>query len=376
MKYCPIYAEDGQRAATKGLAQLPYGARVILGLLLSAIGGGLDASQALIMGLASRWRWESIWLVWALFGCLILPWSAAWLMLQPPGPSIAEVFQYVSRDTLLQMVLFGAGWGVGAVLFGLGVVRVGMGLGLGITVSLTAANGALLPLLLKNRELLISPEAGSIYLAVSLLVIGIILSSFAAHCRPDEKPLLERERTNFGVGIVCCIASGFTSPMINLAFGAALEINKAAEQRGASSLAAGMAPVALIMTAGFIVNAIYCSYLLFRNGSWKDFMLRGTASHWFYGVLMGLLQMAAFFIYAVATTRIDASAAGQSTELSGEVVGWPVYTASVILFGNLEGLLRGEWKGSDRRTYALLAAGLLLLVAATSVVVGLCASRA
>ena len=90
--------------------------------------------------------------------------------------------------------------------------------------------------------------------------------------------------------------------------------------------------------------------------------------------LMGLLQMVAFLIYSVATRHIDASAAirvDHSIKLGGEVLGWPVYTASVILVGNLEGLLRGEWKGSDRRTFILLAAGLWLLVAASSVVVGL-----
>jgi L-rhamnose-H+ transport protein len=346
---------------------------VILGLLLSALGGGLDASQALVMGLAKRWRWESIWLVWALFGCVILPWAAAFILLGEPGPSVVDVFRYVSHDTLVWVFVFGAGWGLGAVLFGLGVVRVGMGLGLGITVSLTAANGALLPLVNKNRELLMSPQAGIIYLAVGLLVLGIILSALAAHRRPDEKPLLERERTNFSAGVLCCIASGFTSPLINLAIGAGMEINKAAEQRGASSLAAGMAPVALIMTAGFVVNAGYCTYLLIRNGSWKDYTVPDTASHWFYGALMGLLQMVAFLIYSVAASHIDSAAirVDDSIKLGGEVIGWPVYTASVILVGNLEGLLRGEWRGSDRRTYVLLAAGLLLLVAASSVVVAL-----
>src|SRR5215213_10107139 len=173
---------------------------VIVGLLLAALGGGLDASQALVMGLAKRWRWESIWLVWAVFGCLILPWAAAFLLLRNPSP--IEVFRGVPVESLAQVILFGAGWGVGAVLFGLGVVRVGMGLGLGITVSLTAANGALLPLVNKNRELLMSPQAGIIYLAVGLLVLGIILSSLAAHRRPDEKPLLARESANFSAGVL------------------------------------------------------------------------------------------------------------------------------------------------------------------------------
>jgi L-rhamnose-H+ transport protein len=344
---------------------------VILGLLLSALGGGLDASQALVMGLAKRWRWESIWLVWAFFGCVIFPWAAALLLLRTPGPSVADVFRYVSHDTLGQIFIFGAGWGIGAILFGLGVVRVGMGLGLGITVSLTAANGALLPLVQKNRELLLSQQAGVIYFAVALLVLGIVLCSLAAHRRPDEKPLLERESTNLRVGVLCCIASGFTSPLINLAFGAGMEINKLAESRGASAFAAGMAPVALIMTAGFMANAIYCTYLLMHNRSWKDYTAEGTASHWFYGALMGALQMAAFLIYSVATTKIDAIHLDKTTKLGGEVLGWPVYTASVILVGNLEGLLRGEWRGSDRRTFVLLGLGLLLLVAASSVVVGL-----
>lgn len=335
-----------------------------LGLLLTALGGGLDASQALVMGLAKRWRWESIWLVWAALGCLVLPWTAACVFLQDPSPF--EVFRYVSPDSLAQVMLFGAGWGIGAILFGLGIVRVGMGLGLGITVSLTAANGALLPLVQKNRQLLMSPEAGFIYLAVALLVLGIVLCSLAAYRRAEEKPLLEREATGFVAGVFCCFASGFTSPMINLAFSKGIEINRAAEQLGASPFAAGMAPVALIMTSGFIVNATYCTYLLTRNQSWKDFGRADTISHWIYGAIMGLLQMSAFLIYSIAASRMD-----QSTKLGGTVLGWPVYTACVILVGNLEGLLRGEWKGSDRRTFILLVAGLALLVIATTVVVGL-----
>ena len=337
---------------------------MFLGLLLAALGGGLDASQALIMGLAKRWRWESIWLVWAVFGCLVLPWAAAFLFLRNPSP--IEVFRNVPSESLTQVILFGAGWGIGAILFGLGIVRVGMGLGLGITVSLTAANGAVLPLAQKSSQILLSPEAVIIYAAVVLLVLGIVLCSLAAYGRTEEKPLLEREATSFAAGVICCIASGFTSPMINLAFSNGIQLNHEAEKLGASPLAAGMAPVALIMSSGFVVNAVYFVYLLNRNRSWQDYALSDTTSHWFFGMMMGLLQMAAFLLYSVAATRID-----RSTSLGGAVLGWPVYTASVILVGNLEGLLRGEWRGSDRRTFILLAAGLALLLVASTVVVGL-----
>jgi L-rhamnose-H+ transport protein len=154
--------------------------------------------------------------------------------------------------------------------------------------------------------------------------------------------------------------------MINLAFAEGIQINRAAEKLGASQLGAGMASVALIMTAGFVVNAIYCVYLLAHNRSWRDYAIAGARSHWCYGIAMGLLQMAAFLIYSIAASRID-----YSTKLGGAVLAWPVYTASVILVGNLEALVRGEWKGSDSRTFVLLTGGLVLLLGASTIVVGL-----
>ena len=108
---------------------------MIIGLLLAAVGGGLDASQALVMSLAKRWRWESIWLVWTVFACAIFPWAAAFLLLTQPSPF--DVLRYVPREVIVQVVIYGAGWGVGSILFGLGVVRVGMGLGLGTIVTPT-----------------------------------------------------------------------------------------------------------------------------------------------------------------------------------------------------------------------------------------------
>lgn len=335
-----------------------------LGLLLAAFGGASDASSTFVMGLAKRWRWESIWLVWALFGCLFLPWITAWCCLGDIGP--IDVYRHVSSNVLVRACVFGGIWGVGAILFGLGAIRVGMGLGLGIVVSLTAANGALLPLVQDHANMLMTAPAGILYLAVALLVVGIVSCSMAARRRKEEKRLLEREATSFTLGVVYCILSGFTSPMINLAFTAGIEINNAAEQLGATPLGAGMAPVAPIMSAGFVVNALYCVYLLNRHRSWSDFLRADALTHWFYGVSMGLLQMTGFLAYTIAASRID-----KASELGGTVLGWPVYTASIIFTGNLEGLLRGEWRGSDRRTFVLLFIGLALLIVASAVMVGL-----
>jgi L-rhamnose-H+ transport protein len=274
-------------------------------------------------------------------------------------PSPLEILRDVSSATVVNVMLYALGWGVGSILFGMGIVRVGMGLGLGISISLLAAVGTVLPLAVNDPQRLWSPEVQRIYLAVGVLIIGIVLCSLAAHRRPEEKPLLEREKTSFAAGILCCIACGFLSPMFNLAISEGLPINNVAE-RHANAISASTLLVALIMSAGFLINAGYCLYLLFRNQSWKDFKEPNTKTYWFYGALMGFLQMAAFLTYSVAASYLD-----KATPLGGPVLGWPVYTASMIIVGNLVALLRGEWKGSDRITFSLLGTGLAILVAAT-----------
>jgi L-rhamnose-H+ transport protein len=44
--------------------------------------------------------------------------------------------------------------------------------------------------------------------------------------------------------------------------------------------------------------------------------------------------------------------------------------AFIIVFSNLWGLLFREWKGSTRRIYALITAGILVLVLSTIVIGG------
>jgi L-rhamnose-H+ transport protein len=51
-----------------------------------------------------------------------------------------------------------------------------------------------------------------------------------------------------------------------------------------------------------------------------------------------------------------------------EFSSWTLHMASIMIFGTLWGLALKEWKGSSTRTYALNAAGLLILVSSTIIV--------
>ena len=82
-------------------------------------------------------------------------------------------------------------------------------------------------------------------------------------------------------------------------------------------------------------------------------------SHWFYGFMMGLPSLGAFLICGVATIYLGAI---------GPVLGWPVYMGMVIVTANIWGWIRGEWPGSDLKTYVYLSTGILSIITAVYVV--------
>ena len=322
---------------------------ILVGLALAVCSGTLDGSMAYPMQFARRWRWENIWIVFSIFGMILLPSFVVFLTLG----NVFTVYERAPGHALWAAFGFGAGWGVGNTLFGAGITLLGMGLGNALIISLSSVMGALIPLITLHPEKLGTFEGNVILLSLGVLVVGISLCSLAARRRKDEKPMLIRERTNFFLGFLACIASGIFSPMLNLAFAFGAPISQAALSLGASKIGASIALLNLALLAGFIPNAIYCAYLLNRNRTWKDFTLPNTASHWSYGFMMGLAMMGAFLVYGVANLFMGPM---------GPVLGWPVYMATLILTANIWGLIRGEWQGSDRKTYIYLFCGIAIIV--------------
>jgi L-rhamnose-H+ transport protein len=322
---------------------------MLLGLALAAVSGVFDGSTALPLHFVKRWRWENVWLVFSLFGMILVPWLVASFVL----PNPLTIYASAPRNALIAILCFGAGWGIGSILFGLGVTRVGMGLGNAVVISVTAVNGALLPLVIFHPAKLGTFEGNLVFFALGLLVVGIILCSLAARRRKEEKPLLLREKTDMFLGLIICIVSGVFSPCVNFAFAFGYPVSEAALKSGTGELGASVAVLVLMLSGSFVVSAGYCIYLLNRNHTWNDFFLPGSASQWFCGFLMGSAQQSAFLIYGVATVYMGSI---------GPVVGWPVYMAMIILTANFWGWIRGEWRGSDQRTYLYLFCGIVLIV--------------
>jgi L-rhamnose-H+ transport protein len=79
---------------------------------------------------------------------IILPWFVVLVTV----PNVGGIFGRTSWLTLSKILVFGFGWGIGSVLFGLGIDRLGLGLGYGIILGLDSLIGTFLPLLVLHAQ--------------------------------------------------------------------------------------------------------------------------------------------------------------------------------------------------------------------------------
>ena len=297
-------------------------------------------------------EWENAWLASSAFGLVFIPWILAAVVV----PHLAEVLARTSWPALSAIFLFGSGWGVGGLLFGIAVHRLGLSLTTGIALGMTSAVGSGLPLLIYHPE-----QVGQ---RVGLLVIASLVSTIAglAACTiagrsrealdaPDSTP----ERDRYWLSVALCGLSGLLSPMFNFVIIYGDPLVRQAVQAGAHPLDAPNLVIAVGMTGGMVPTAGYCVYLLNRRRTWRRYAPPGHWADWMLTLLMGAL-----FALGNAAYGMGAASLGSL----GAILGFPVFMAMQVLTGNVLGYASGEWRGAGPRLLRLLMAGNLLLVLA------------
>ncbi len=333
-------------------------AQVSSGVGLVALGGFLNGSFAFPMKRMAVWRWENTWLVYSLVGMVIVPWMFA----IASTPSFIEVCLRTSWPTLIKVMAFGFGWGIGSTLFGLGIRRVGMALGFAIVLGITASVGSLLPLAVLHPDQLWTRQGYALMLGLLLVISGVGLCSLAGRLRERERPVQAGEAglQGFGLGLLICILSGIFSSMLNFSFVFGEELRRLTLAAGGRPAMAANLVWALGLSGGFIANLGYCGYLLRKNQTWHLFTARAVAAKYFLGgILMGLIWFSGIAVYGMGAAKLGTL---------GAIVGWPLFMTMIIITGNVWGAVTGEWSGASRRSYVYSWAGIAILLLAICVI--------
>jgi L-rhamnose-H+ transport protein len=133
------------------------------------IAGILQGAFALPMGYARKWRWENTWLGYSILTFLALP-----LAITLATPShLLDALRSAPPAATLRIGLFGFGWGMGSVFFGLGFEYAGMALGMSIMTGLIDALGTLIPMAILSPHVLGESRGKLIVLATMITIVGV-----------------------------------------------------------------------------------------------------------------------------------------------------------------------------------------------------------
>lgn len=326
----------------------------LTGLILAFLGGGIQGAFVYPMKFMRHWRWENGWLAFTIFCCLIIPPVLAFMTI----PDLLSIYQRVDGTVITLVFLFGVGWGIGVILFGLGAEFLGMALGIAIITGINACLGTLIPLLFLPVDTFNVKAGFFLGFGLILLVLGVILLSVAGKMREnDQRAEHIPSKVPFRVGLLVCLIAALFCPSSNFAVFFGQPISEAVNDLGTvAPHHVAYAQLLPFFIGGSVAQIIYCLYLLKKHNSFKKFFIAGAAINWAKGFCMSAIFIAGMVLYTIATVHYIPEI--------GPVIGWPLFMAATIIMSNGLGLLSKEWRGVGRKAFLWLYAGIVLLIAA------------
>jgi L-rhamnose-H+ transport protein len=326
---------------------------LLIGFVICLVAGMSQGSFYLPATYTKKWEWEHSWFVFAISAMLVINWLFTFILI----PNIWQVLGTMTGKELLIILLFGGGWGIGAVGTGLGMDRLGMALAYPIILGLVACGGALIPMAVFYPETILTTKGLVLIAGTVLVIVGIVMISQAGSRKnPTGASAI---KGSFVGGLAICIMAGVLSCLFNIGYAYSVRLAEQAKALGTPDMFASVAVWIPFLTVGCIVNAGYSLYVMGKRKTVRGFVGPGFGRNLLLGSLMGLLWICGVYFYS-----FGASLMGRW----GVVVGWVIFMSSLILTGNLWGIFRGEWKGAPVKARALLNRGLIVLMIAIVIV--------
>jgi L-rhamnose-H+ transport protein len=329
-----------------------------LGVSIFVLGGLAGAVFYLPLKKVKLWAWESYWLIWALFGLVIVPVILAFAT----SPNWIAVVRQAPSNEVLYCYLCGAAWGLGGLTWGLMIRYLGFGLGLALGCGLCSAAGTVVPRMLKGEFMtLFQSASGRASLAAAAIsLIGIVLVGAAGMSKEKELPEEQKKKAvaeyNFKKGLLIAIFSGIMSAGMSFGLQGGPTLQKLAGtvQPSTSGTWQGIPVLVVVLLGGFTINALWCLFLNAKNKTFGDYAKKDAPvlGNIFFGAIAG----------AIWTCQFIAFKTGEPAMGTLSYIGWAVLMASTIMFSGILGLALGEWKGTSGKTQRFLYLGLALLL--------------
>jgi len=318
-----------------------------LGLSAVIFAGVLQGTYFLPMFFTKKWEWEHNWFVFSLFAMLVFNWILALILINDLG----KILTLLPADTSLIVLLSGTVWGIGTILFGKAMNKMGMALGYPVIMGVSTLGGMVIPAVIFSPEVFLSLKGLIIVAGVIIAVIGI---RFCAIASANKSGYKESDRKVSGKWIFIGIIAGFTGCLPNVGAAFSYAIRDIAIEMGNKDYLANNFVWCLFLTMGFIINATYTIFLISKGKSCGR-LFTHSRLNWLWIMGMSAMWTGSLYIYGMGSSMLGNS---------GLIIGWPLLVILSILIGNLWGIYRGEWAAATARSRRMLNTGLTVLLVA------------
>jgi L-rhamnose-H+ transport protein len=320
-----------------------------VGLAIVLLAGICNASFAVPLKWMRVWKWENAWLSYNSIALVLFPWIIVAVFVRHAG----ELFSSLSMGDYSIALGFGLLWGICQAGFGVAIDMLGIAVALPVIGGIGMVAGALTPVLVQHPAALLGRFGIVLLISFVFLIAGILLYAHAAWLRTGDSGASTTLR-----GLLLCLFIGIIAGALNIGFSLSTGITGRAEALGNNSLVATYPVWALLLTAGLIPNILYCGYLMKRNGTVALFASSRSRRDVVLAVLMAVTWVIATYSYGLSTRFLG---------VLGTSTGYIMYVAFTMFFANLFGWMAGEWRSAPPQANRLLWVGMILLLAAITV---------
>jgi hypothetical protein len=123
----------------------------------------------------------------------------------------------------------------------------------------------------------------------------------------------------------------------------------------------------VILAGGFVSNFLWCAFLIWKNGTGRQFLTHQTkeptgnrvpmVSNYLFCTIAGTTWYLQFFFYSMGETKMGVY----------QFASWPLHMASIMIFSSLWGIVLLEWRGASAYTKSVLGLTLTTLIFSTIV---------
>tara|TARA_B110000261_G_scaffold157670_1_gene193063 strand:+ start:305 stop:1312 length:1008 start_codon:yes stop_codon:yes gene_type:complete len=328
---------------------------LLLPFVLLIFASFFQGSFGLGMKYMSPLSWEAWWLVHVTIAMILFPLLWAIIVV----PNLFEIILSSPIESIQMAMLYGFLWGIGGIMFGVSVPYIGLSLTMGIVMGLAGSVGSLIPFFQGSNS---TNDPVFSYVLVGLLIslIGVAFTAKAGIDRDKLQNSTEsKNKSNITKGILIAVVCGVLSALLNVGFSNAAPIAKTAENFGVITRNSSLVAWVVVLWGAYLMNALYCVYLLFKNNTWRSFGAVNSFKAYRWSVIAGLCWFAALGVY------------GQGAALLGDIgpiIGWPILLGLSLIISNYWAYRAGEWKNA-KKPFNLLLLGLVVLIF-SSIVLG------